>query len=156
NLNSGVTYTFQAQAADVAGNVQSALFSGSFLYDNTPPTASINNLASASISTLTSLSGTAADTAPGALSSVSLAFRQVTGSGVGGAQWWNPGSGLFSLAGSTPPATALVPATFAAGSWSIAGSSMPAFSAGNDYQVFVVAADSATNKNAFPGLGTPE
>ncbi len=159
----GETYEANARARDRALNYDLSFSTVTFAADFLAPTSVVTGPSNgSSISSLTSLTGTAIDNGPSGVSRVYVAVY-----GVSQNAWWNKTTtGTFNLAdaGGLPvdAPSALsnywVLATTSAGgpiNWLATGSSTPTFPITGDYQVLSVAVDIASNIESLPTSAAP-
>ena len=105
------------------------------------------------IQLLPSISGTAADTAPGQVAQVKVAYRDLSNN-----NWWDPVAKTvpFTLptVGGGPPAAAFISTTVISGAWNLTGASTPTWISGTTYEIFAQGVDAAGNQTPFPGSGS--
>jgi predicted phage tail protein len=129
-LNDGSAYEIRAKAIDSVGN-EFAVTSGSFTFDTTGPTIAMNDIAGA-VNSLPSVSGIAADTAPGQLDRVEIQIRRD-----GQDTYWDGSSW-------TPTPTWVLAS--GAHSWSCP---LPALNDGSAYEIRGRAIDTAGNESTM-------
>ncbi|MBM4462042.1 MAG: hypothetical protein FJ012_01740 [Chloroflexi bacterium] len=129
SLTNGKAYEVKAKSIDTAGN-ESAAASDSFTFDATNPTVTLNDIADL-VKSLASISGTAADTAPGQVDKVQVQVRNTTDSTYWNGSSWVAGEAWLNATGTT--------------SWSYA---MPSLTNGKAYEVKAKAIDKAGSESS--------
>src|SRR5262249_12015697 len=106
-----------------------------FIVDTSSPTATVTVPNTASTNNLPTVSGTAADTSPGQLALVKVAYRDTSVN-----KWWDPVAKTFTLGGAgAPPSNAFVSTVPASGAWAFTGVSTPTWQNNITYQIFAEA-----------------
>ena len=143
-----VTFAAEAYAIDNTTNTQVVYSTASFTADFTPPFSTITVPSQNVIGTLlTSVSGTAEDTAPGLLSKVQLSYFDKSSG-----KYYDPSVGTF-----TSDVELFSTATVVGNTWTASGSNLPNFPtslSGITYDVFAQAVDAANNGTVKPGSPT--
>ncbi|MBE0414950.1 MAG: hypothetical protein IBX36_00160 [Dehalococcoidia bacterium] len=143
----GETYAIQAKAEDVATNVDSTPATESFTYDTTKPNTTITDI-SASVPSLTEVTGNATDTPPGKIAGVEVLIQRDSDD-----KYWNGTSWVVSE--TWLDATASDGAFDSASEdWEITTTTSPAldttWGGGQMYNIKARAEDAAGNVDASP------
>ncbi|MEK7721017.1 MAG: hypothetical protein AAB359_01355, partial [Elusimicrobiota bacterium] len=138
--NDNVKYAIEVKAADLAGNVETAISSVTFIADNTPPSlTTVIPKSNTPYNTLVIASGSVNDGGSYGqyVTSVTVAVQRT------GGNWWNGSNGFISATAVYSTATLNLPG------WSYSGFG-PYLADGNQYVFYMYPYDSAENSGVNP------